>query len=303
MSLADQLIQLVATLIRECGLPRHEAWPLLEAASGRYREYWIAHGEEELDRGALALFQRWVAARQRGVPIAYLTLTREFYGRTFWVNPSTLIPRIDTELIIDTVLALLDNEKSALNLCDLGTGSGCIAITLALELTARGKAVSITASDSSTAALQVARNNAAWLGATPQMRFVEGSWYEPLANSPARFDGIVSNPPYVAQNDPHLQAGDLRFEPRTALSPEESAEPPVPGTVPGTTGNTDGLADIRTIVAGACRHLKSGGFLLIEHGHDQQDEVESLFAQGGLIRIEGLRDSTGTPRAVLGFAP
>lgn len=276
-------------LLAASPLPRHEAWPLLEAASGRTREFMIAHGQALADPAACALFQRMIALRQQGTPIAYLTGWREFYGRPFWVSRHTLIPRIDTELLIDTARSAASRFPAPVRLCDLGTGSGCIAITLALEL---GQA-EITATDASAKAIEMARNNAAWLGADSRIGFRCGRWFAALDGLGGRFHGLISNPPYVAHDDPHLQAGDLRYEPRQALTPM----PRVDGVGPADTG----LSDIIEITQGAGRCLEPGGFLLVEHGFDQQDAVMGLFAQAGFGAVQGLSDQAGLPRAVIGF--
>lgn len=281
-------------------LPPHELWPLKEAASGRRREWWIAHDDASHDAGTSALLARWVAMRQSGWPIAYLTGTREFYGRSFWVSRDTLIPRIETELLVDTAIAALKEVRSrvaAPRLCDLGTGSGCIGISLALECAD----LQVTASDASAGALRMARSNAAWLGAAARMVFQESSWWDGITG---RFHGIVSNPPYIAAGDSHLTAGDLRFEPALALSPGamKSDAPGQLGRDHGTApGPASGLSAIAEIVAGAPAHLEPSGFCAIEHGHDQQAPVMALFQSAGFGRITGLRDGFGNPRVVLGW--
>lgn len=263
---------------------------LLEAASGWRREALIAHGSDPVCPAVQALFTRLVAQRRRGVPIAYLTGEREFYGRPFWVSPATLIPRMETELLIDTVIAEIGPIAAPSRLCDLGSGSGCIGITLALEI----ESAEVTATDCSAAALQVARNNAARLGVDSRLRFRQGSWFDALGQADAKFHGLISNPPYVAAGDPHLSQGDLRFEPSTALSPSS--------TTPGPMGlPPDGLSDIAALAEGACHWLEPGGFLLVEHGSEQQSAVMGLFDQAGLVRVRGLVDDQSLPRAVIGF--
>jgi release factor glutamine methyltransferase len=242
----------------------------------------LAHDHESASPGAQALYLRWVDLRQSGVPIAYLTGQREFYGRQFWVNRHTLIPRPETELLIDTAIDLLrEQHASPIRLCDLGTGSGCIAISLAREL----PHASIWATDDSHDALKMARNNAVWLGAADQVTFSQGHWWRALdqERSP-RFDGIVSNPPYIAPHDPHLSKGDLRFEPASALA-----------------GQGRGIGDIEEIIREAGNWLVPNGFLLIEHGFDQQAIVVERFQQAGFQRVQGLIDLSNNPRAVLGF--
>jgi len=266
-------------LIARCRLPRHELWPLLEAASGRARESILAHPDDTVEESVRLLFQRWVAQRESGVPVAYLTGYREFYGRRFWVNRSTLIPRIETELLIDMALSLVrGNPREFWMFCDIGTGCGAIATTLALEI----PTATVAATDLSTDALAVARNNAAWLGAADRIEFHEGAWWAPLVNSPKKFHGILSNPPYIEFNDPHLREGDLRYEPALALTGQ-------------------GPEAITTLVMGAPERLLPDGFLLIEHGYDQQPMIKELFESAGLINIQTIVDSSRLPRAVLGF--
>jgi release factor glutamine methyltransferase len=321
----------VRQLLNDCCLPRLEAWSLWVAASGQSKAYWVAHDDLPAPRSAHALFTRWVAKRQQGWPLAYLVGWREFFGRPFWVNQHTLIPRSDTELLIDTATTLLNAAKDQqrqqedrwagkqppVKVCDLGTGSGCIAITLALEC----PGIEVMATDISRAAIQVARNNAAWLGASDRVTFAQGSWFEALldditntknATGGLGFDAIVSNPPYIAPQDPHLSQGDLPFEPMSALSPGPAdlsqaaylpnPNPnPNPGALPKSE-STQGLAAIDCIVNQAVGHLNPGGFLLIEHGYDQQPAVVDRFLQAGLVRVKPLHDLAGLPRAVLGFA-
>jgi len=276
-------------LLSASGLPRREGLALLEAASGWRREALIAHGSDPASPAVQALFTRLVALRQLGTPIAYLTGEREFYGRPFWVSPATLIPRMETELLIDTVIAET-GSIAPLRLCDLGSGSGCIGITLALEI----ESAEVTATDCSAAALQVARNNAARLGVESRLRFRQGNWFDALGPADAKFHGLISNPPYVAAGDPHLSQGDLRFEPSTALSPSSTTLRPM--GLP-----TDELSDIAALAEGARHWLEPGGFLLVEHGSEQQSAVMGLFDQAGLIRVRGLVDDQSLPRAVIGF--
>ncbi|MBU3719983.1 MAG: peptide chain release factor N(5)-glutamine methyltransferase [Burkholderiaceae bacterium] len=288
-------------LMAEFELPRHELWPLLEAASGRCREFMIAHADAAAAEGVCALFRRMAAQRLAGVPVAYLTGWREFYGRPFWVNRHTLIPRIETELLIDTVMRLAQEMPAPLRLCDLGTGSGCIGITLALEL----RSAELTVSDQSADALAVARNNAARFGLESRVHFQQGCWYQALKPARQRFHGLISNPPYVAAGDPHLQQGDLRFEPASALSPAASGS----ADGKGSTGHREpegadaGLSDFITLAHGARDWLEPGGFLLVEHGVDQQEAVIRIFTEAGLSEVRGIPDAQSRPRAVFGIWP
>jgi release factor glutamine methyltransferase len=274
----------IGDCLARCDLPAHERWPLFEAATGLRREQAIAFPERLLPPGAAALFSRMQHQRQQGWPIAYLTGNREFFGRLFWVNPATLIPRIETELLVESALSFMRTLLGPVRICDLGTGSGCIGISLALE----HPQAQVTATDQSDHALRTARNNAAWLRALPRMTFLQGSWWDAFDGQPAqRFHVVVSNPPYVRANDPHLSQGDLRFEPLSALA--------------GLTQEQDGLNDIRAILTNIHHRLEPNGICLIEHGADQQSAVIDCFRAAGLVRITGLMDQAGQARAVLGY--
>lgn len=250
-------------------IPASEARLLLGHLLGRNSAWLEAHRDDAVTIGSdyAALVER----RACGEPIAYLIGMREFYGRDFAVTPEVLIPRPETELLVDLAKSKVGAGGTAAIL-DLGTGSGCIAVTLALEL----PAARVTAADVSPAALAVARGNAGRLGA--QVEFVESDWFAALP--PQRFGMIVANPPYVAAGDPHLAAGDLRFEPQTAL-----------------TDHADGLAAIRRIIADAPDWLADGGWLLFEHGHDRDAVVRDLLAAAGITAIEQHRDLAGRVRA------
>ena len=268
-------------------IPRHEQLALRSAVSGKPKEFWGTHPERPLLAGEAALLDRWTRARERGIPLAYLLGYREFYGRRFWVTPNTLIPRAETELLIDTTKSLLDRLAFTrpVRLADLGTGSGCIAITLALEI----QGASVTASDLSGSALEVARNNAAWHNVAQHVSFLQGSWLRAFEAESLKFHAIVSNPPYIASHDPHLRQGDLPSEPIQALTPFGGQQP------------STGLEAIEDIADKATAHLAPGGFLLIEHGFDQQPAVIDIFKQAGLLDVQGLPDLSGNPRAVVGF--
>ncbi len=226
----------------------------------------VAHPERWLDETQALQYAALVARRAAGEPVAYLVGRREFYGREFAVTPAVLIPRPETELLVEAALSKLSRRNTPAIL-DLGAGSGCVAITLALET-----GFPVTAADISPEALAVARANAERLGAG--VRFVESDWFSAIEG---RFDLVVGNPPYVAEGDPHLR--DLAFEPVGAL-----------------VSGTDGLGAIRRIVAGAPRHLRPGGWLLLEHGHDQAEAVAALLAAAGFAEIEHHRDLAGIVR-------
>jgi release factor glutamine methyltransferase len=215
-----------------------------------------------------------VARRQLGEPIAYIVGKREFYGLDFSVSDAVLIPRPDTELLVELALERLAPGAALL---DMGTGSGAIAVAIAHS---RPDA-RVSALDASAAALEVARANAVANGA--RVRFLHSDWYAALAGE--TFDLIASNPPYIASGDVHLSQGDLRFEPAAAL-----------------TDHADGLSALRTIVAGAATHLAAGGWLLLEHGYDQAEAVRALLADG-YTDVQSWRDLPGIERVSGGRAP
>ena len=256
-------------------LPASEARLLLGHVLQQSAAWLLAHDDQVLDEDELLAFAALVARRAGGEPVAYLVGFREFFGREFEVSSAVLIPRPETELLVEIALAKVGagiTATSAARILDLGTGSGCLAVTLALEI----PNAQVTAVDASAAALQVARANAERLGA--QVRFLPSDWFSALAGE--RFDLIVANPPYIAAADPHLVAGDLRHEPAAALA-----------------SGADGLDAIRWIVFAAPAHLASGGWLWLEHGYDQAEAVRELLAAAGLADIEQRRDLAGIIRA------
>jgi len=255
-------------------IPPNEARILMCHALRMPHATLAAHPELPLDRGCLERFEEWVGRRALGEPIAYLVGEREFYGRRFRVTPDVLIPRSETELLVDLARNHLA-PCTAPRVLDLGTGSGVLAVTLALEL----RSASVSATDVSRAALAVARANALAHGAA--VRFFLCDWYSGLPRE--NFDLIVSNPPYVTRGDPHLCAGDPRFEPRQALD-----------------GGADGLAALRAIIDGARDDLSPGGWLLVEHGYDQAEQVRRLFGAAGLNEVESWRDLAGIERVTGG---
>jgi len=261
-------------------LSKHSDSPLLDAevllgfVLGKPRTYLRAWCDNTLTDQQKAAFTALVQQRLQGVPIAYLTGTREFWSRDFYVTPDVLIPRPDTELLIE--LSLERIAKRPCRVLDLGTGSGIIAVTLAAEC----PYIEVVAVDKSLAALQVAQHNAEQhqLG---NVQFYQSDWF---SNIPQQtFDLIVSNPPYIAQHDAHLQQGDVRFEPKTALIAEQ-----------------DGLSDIRNIVATAKNYLVPAGHLLIEHGYDQQDAVQTIFHAAQYAKVHIYTDLSNQPRVTYG---
>ena len=253
---------------------RVDAHVLVAHLLGVERSYLIANPMRVLTETEDARIDMLVAQRAIGHPVAHLVAQREFYGRMFAISPEVLIPRSETEVLVEEALKRLPPLAS--RLLDLGTGSGAVAITLACER----PDVTVTATDTSEEALDMARRNAQTLGG--RVELVAGSWFEPLAGR--RFGMIVSNPPYVAARDPHLARGDLRFEPRQAL----------------TDGSADGLASIRAIVSGAPAHLEPGGWLLVEHGYDQRDAVAGLLEAAGFDDTFSIADLAGIPRVAGG---
>jgi release factor glutamine methyltransferase len=241
---------------------------LLCHALGLTRVGLITQSHRILTDAEASALEALVARRLAGEPIAYILGKREFFGLDFRVTDAVLIPRPDTELLVELALERLPQGGSVL---DMGTGSGAIAVAIAHT---RPDA-SVSALDASPAALDVARANAAANGAA--VRFLHSDWYAALGAD--RFDLIVSNPPYIASGDAHLSQGDLRFEPVSAL-----------------TDHADGLSHLRRIVAGAGAHLKPGGWLLMEHGYDQAAQVRQLLAASGYAEVQSWRDLAGIER-------
>jgi release factor glutamine methyltransferase len=246
----------------------------------------VAHPESPVAAEAMSDFQTAVAQRVAGVPLAYLLGSREFYGRAFAIGEGALIPRPETEHLVDEALDCL-RSKTTSTVLDMGTGSGCVAITLALEAQAQGITTQVWASDVSEMALNWAIHNAQALKAP--VRFLRGSWFEALKNPqnpmpmhhpvPALFDLIVSNPPYIADQDPHLGEGDLRFEPQSALA-----------------SGPEGRDALRELMDQAPCHLAPGGFLIVEHGFDQASWVRSALHARGFRGVFSRRDLAGIER-------
>lgn len=247
-----------------------EARLLLGHVLGQPHAWLEMHRDDVVSNVHAQTLGQLVARRAAGEPIAYLVGSREFYGREFTVTPAVLIPRPETELLVEAAKEKLGDGRTA-EVLDLGTGSGCLAITLALEL----PHAQVTGVDVASAALDVATANANRLGA--RVSFMASDWFSALPAQ--RFDLIVANPPYVAAGDPHLQRGDLRHEPISAL-----------------TDHADGLAAIRRIIADAPRWLSPRGWLWLEHGYDQAAAVAGLLRSAGLAMLEQHRDLAGILR-------
>ncbi|HEY9017437.1 peptide chain release factor N(5)-glutamine methyltransferase [Thiomicrospira sp.] len=233
--------------------------------------------ERELTEQQAKDFFELINQRQQGQPVAYLTGQREFWGLTLEVNPYTLIPRADTETLVESALQKASTYPKP-KILDLGTGSGAIALALASEL----NQAEIHAVDKSHGALNTAHHNAKMLNLSVQ--FHQGNWFEPVRDQ--LFDLILSNPPYIESADPHLSQGDLRFEPSQALA-----------------SGTDGLDDLRVIITQATAHLNPQGWLMVEHGYNQAHAVADLFQKSAYQAIELRTDLAGQPRVTIGQKP
>lgn len=255
-----------------------DAAVLLAHALQRPRSWLYAHGDAVVDGAALQQFHALLERRVAGEPVAYLTGRRGFWRFDLRVTPDTLVPRPETELLVELALERLPPDRAS-QVADLGTGSGAIALALAHE---RPRA-RVVATDASAAALAVSAANAAELGIA-NIAFRAGEWFAPLAGE--RFDLVASNPPYIAEGDRHLEEGDLRFEPAAALA-----------------SGRDGLDDIRRIAAGAPAHLVPGGWLLLEHGFEQGEAVRALLRQAGFTEAASHRDLEHRERVTLGRMP
>jgi release factor glutamine methyltransferase len=231
--------------------------------------------EKQLSAEQRDKFRSLISQRENGVPVAYLTAQREFWSRNFKVSPEVLIPRPDSELLIELCLERLADKHNA-KIIDLGTGSGILAITLAAER----QLAEVTATDISPKALAIAKQNAENLGV--KVRFIHSHWLDDVLDQD--FDIIISNPPYIAAHDPHLQQGDVRFEPDCALISAEN-----------------GLKDIQLIVEQSRQHLRNSGLLLIEHGYNQQNAVQAIFKACKYQDISTHPDLSGNPRVTLGL--
>ncbi|HET8819266.1 MAG TPA: peptide chain release factor N(5)-glutamine methyltransferase [Xanthomonadaceae bacterium] len=274
-TLRDARQDLAKAGLRQEGLAPGDADILLAHVLDRPRTWLHAHGDEPLASAASARFAALLARRIAGEPVAYLTGRQGFHDIDLAVTHATLIPRPETECLVELALARLPAGMEA-DVADLGTGSGAIALAIARQ---RPRA-RVLATDASQAALEVARANARALG-LGNVAFVHGHWWR--ATGDARFDLVASNPPYVAEGDPHLGQGDLRHEPRSALA-----------------SGPEGLDAIREIIVGASRHLRPGGWLLLEHGWEQGAAVRALLHDGGLRGVETALDLEGRERVSMG---
>ena len=257
---------------------RADAELLLAMALGRPRSWLYAHGDAPIDSIHAKSFESLLARRQRGEPVAHILGVREFWSMELAVTADTLIPRPETELLVELALQHLPADAPR-RVLDLGTGSGAIALAVA-----KARPVAdVTAVDLEARALQVARKNGAKLG-LERVGFLISDWFSAVRDE--TYDLILSNPPYIADGDPHLAEGDLRFEPRSALA-----------------SGPDGLRDLRLIAGQAPRHLLPGGWLMLEHGHQQGSAVRGLLFASGFIDVESRRDLEGRERVSMARKP
>ena len=274
-SIKSVLAEAVDTLAAVSDSALLDAEVLLCLALNKQRSHLRAWPDLQLQPEHLSAFKALLEQRRQGMPVAYITGNREFWSRDFQVTPDVLIPRPDTELLIELSLNLIPANEAA-KIIDLGTGSGIIAITLAAE---RPHA-HISATDFSLAALRIAQLNADKHHIN-NIQFYQSDWFADIPNT--KFNLIISNPPYIAEDDSHLQQGDVRFEPQTALCAAER-----------------GLGDIKTIADAARNYLEPCGHLLIEHGYDQQQQVQALFKDLQYDKVQTYTDLSGQPRVTYG---
>jgi release factor glutamine methyltransferase len=265
----------VSRALATSGLIPFEAKVLLGHVLRRNRAWLAAHGDEPMTVNEAKAFDALARRRRDGEPVAYLTGRREFYGLDLEITPDVLIPRPETELLVELALVRIDADRHA-EILDLGSGSGAIALAIASE---RSNSA-VLGVDVSVAAVELARRNALRLN-VGNATFIESDWFGAVPAK--RYDAIVANPPYVRAGDRHLSEGDLRFEPPAALA-----------------AGSDGLTAIRTIVADAPAYLAPGAWLLVEHGYDQADAVQAMLRDAQFTDVQSRRDLAGIPRTALG---
>ncbi|MFP9430773.1 peptide chain release factor N(5)-glutamine methyltransferase [Enterobacter sp. LM3] len=263
-----------ASALSESESPKRDAEILLEYVTGKTRTYLLAFGETVLTAEQETQLTALLARRKTGEPVAHLVGEREFWSLPLFVSPATLIPRPDTECLVEQALARL--PANYCRILDLGTGTGAIALALASER----PDCDVTAVDVMPDAVALAQRNVEHLGFR-NVTVLQSSWFSALENR--AFEMIVSNPPYIDEHDPHLAQGDVRFEPLTAL-----------------VAANEGLADLDHIVTTSRQHLLPGGWLLVEHGWTQGEAVRALFTQAGYAAVETCRDYGGNDRLTLG---
>jgi len=276
MQITQLLKNATQNLLTLTDSPRLDAEVLLAFSLEKTRTWLTTWPDKSLTQAQENTFHALLKRRYNGEPIAHITGSREFWSLDLNISKDTLIPRPETELMIEHILEL-HPPTSSIKLLDLGTGSGAIALAMASER----PNWQITATDFSNAALKVAKQNAQQLHLT-NITFFCGNWFEPLNNN--QFDIIASNPPYIPKDDPHLLQGDLRFEPLSALA-----------------SGDDGLDDIRLISQQAVHHLSPKGMLIIEHGYDQKENLNDIFIHLGYNNIQQHNDLSGNPRITCGL--
>jgi release factor glutamine methyltransferase len=274
--------QSLRELISNCALPANEARILLAHLLEKHyqlpRSALLSHDDMSLNEQAFEEWGSLVSRRMNGQPIAYILGKKGFHNIELQVGPGVLIPRPETELLVEIALSEIAKLNKPTKVLDLGTGSGAIALSIA----SAAPLVSLLATDRSAEALAIAKHNAHFLNLTEQVQFAQGNWYEALSPQ-NQFDVIVSNPPYIADQDPHLTQGDLRFEPPSAL-----------------TDYASGLSCLEIIIAGADKHLKPGGLIAVEHGFDQSEAVVGIMKEAALIDVQAHLDLAGHYRAASG---
>ena len=255
--------------------PEIDAEVLLSHCLNQSRAWLLAYQDDAVDDLHVQDYLNLINRRKQGEPIAYILGYREFWSLPFRVTPDTLIPRPETEVLVETVLAIIEKHHKTdkgLQILDLGTGSGAIAIALASEL----PQTNITAIDFSDEALSIAKLNASDHQLS-NIAFLQSHWFSQLEDR--QFDIICSNPPYIEAHDPHLQQGDLRFEPPSALA-----------------SGPDGLFDLRAIIEQSATHLKDNGWIVLEHGFQQSQQTQQLLRENGFVQINTQLDYSGHPR-------
>ncbi len=277
-SIQQTLLNARQTLRSHSDNPYHEALLLLQFASGKSKEFLLAHADETLQPSACELFQKSVSRRLTGEPIAYITQTKEFWSLPLEISPGVLIPRPETELIVETTLALA-REKSNISILDLGTGSGCIALALAKEL----PEANIVACDHSPASVLLAQKNARKLN-LDNVRIIQSDWFKQVTQP--FFDIIVSNPPYISEQDSELEHSVRQFEPASALFAENN-----------------GLASLYHIIRQARQRLHGGGTLVLEHGYRQAQAVHRCLRECHYQHIDTLQDIQQLDRVTRGSTP
>lgn len=256
--------------------PRLDVEVLLSHVTGKDRVFFMTWPERTLTTAQNEQFDELIALRLQGQPIAYLTGEREFWSLRLQTSSETLIPRPDTEVLVEHVLHIAETLPEKSKVLDLGTGTGAIALAIASEKASWD----ILGVDVATACVELAKQNLNNLGFS-NCQFLQSSWFDSVPNT--KFDVIVSNPPYIDETDPHLNEGDVRFEPKRALVAEEN-----------------GLADIRHIVANSPNYLNANGWLLLEHGYKQAEKVQEIFDLHGFNNIETIADYGQQPRITVG---